>query len=226
MGRMSPAAGRASKTGGLPRAADGRRPGRRGQATRERLLRCVASLLEKTSYRDLSVMEIARCAGTSPATFYQYFPTIQDAVLVLAQEMAEDARRLAAGIEESDWRGRAGERAAAALVDGFLDLWERHRAVLRVVDLATAEGDLRFQNLRTHVLNEVTLRLRDVVEEFKRQGRHPKDTDPMAHAAALVSMLAHVAAHRYGYEFWGIRTEAIRASVLQLLTVGVTGRRA
>jgi AcrR family transcriptional regulator len=208
------------------RAADGRVPGRRGLATRQRLLDRTAEMLKATSYRDVKVIDIAREAGTSPATFYQYFPTIQDAVLVLAQEMAEDARRLTSLIEEADWRGKGGERAAAALVDGSFDLWERHRAVLRVVDLSTAEGDLRFQNLRTHMLNEVTLALRDVVEEFKRQGRHPKTIDPMAHAAALVSMLAHVAAHRYGYEFWGIRTDAVRDSVVDLLRVGATGRRA
>jgi AcrR family transcriptional regulator len=50
-------------------AVDGRVPGKRGRATRERLLACTAELLGKTSYRDLSVIDIAGCAGTSPATF-------------------------------------------------------------------------------------------------------------------------------------------------------------
>jgi AcrR family transcriptional regulator len=207
------------------RAADGRKTGRRGQATRDKLLRCVAKLLEKTSYRELSVIDIARCAGTSPATFYQYFPDIEEAVLVLARALTEDAHRLTELIDEDAWK-RNGARAAAALADGFFDLWERHRAVLRVVDLATAEGDLRFQNIRTHMLNEVTVCLRDVIAGFKRQGKHPRSLDPMAHAAALVSLLAHVAAHRYGYEFWGIRINDVRTSVVQLLSAGVTGPRA
>ncbi|HEX9713573.1 MAG TPA: TetR family transcriptional regulator [Actinomycetota bacterium] len=207
------------------RAADGRAPGQRGRATREKLLRCTAALLEKTSYRDLSVIEIARRAGTSPATFYQYFPDIEAAVLVLAQQMAEDARKLTVLIDEADWRGKGAARAAEALADGFLDLWERHRAVLRVVDLSTAEGDLRFANIRSHLLNEVTLRLRDVIESFKLAGRHPASLEPMAHAAALVSMLAHIAAHRYGFEFWGIKTDDVRASAAALLVTGVTGRR-
>ncbi|MFM7069395.1 MAG: TetR/AcrR family transcriptional regulator, partial [Actinomycetes bacterium] len=54
------------------RAADGRVPGRRGLATRQRLLDHTAALLATTSYRDLTVVDIAREAGTSPATFYQY----------------------------------------------------------------------------------------------------------------------------------------------------------
>jgi hypothetical protein len=47
----------------------------------------------------------------------------------------------------------------------------------------------------------------------------------MGHAGVLVSMLAHVAAHRYGFEFWGIRTTAIRDSSARLLHAGVTGKR-
>ncbi|HJP65538.1 MAG TPA: TetR family transcriptional regulator [Actinomycetota bacterium] len=207
------------------RAADGRLPGRRGRATRERLLQCTADLLEKTSFRDLTVIDIARCAGTSPATFYQYFADVEAAVLVLAGIMADEGKQLTALIRSSDWRGRSGYTAAEGLVDGILGLWERHRAVLRVVDLSTAEGDLRFQNIRTHLLNEVTSELRDVIQAFKAQDRHGPEVDAMAQAAALVSMLVHVAAHRYGYEFWGIRTEDMRRSVAGLVYTGVTGRR-
>jgi AcrR family transcriptional regulator len=207
------------------RTTDGRQPGHRGRATRDRLLGCTADLLEKRSFRDLTVIDIARCAGTSPATFYQYFADIQAAVLVLASAMAEEVKELTALIRETDWRGKAGYRAATDLVNGVLGLWERHRAVLRVVDLSTTEGDLRFQNIRTHLLNEVTSELRDVIQTFKAEGRHPADLDSMAHSAALVSMLVQVAVHRYGYEVWGIRQEDARRSVARILYTSVTGRR-
>jgi AcrR family transcriptional regulator len=202
------------------RAADGRVPGNRGRATRERLLKCTADLLEKTSYRDLTVIEIARCAGTSPATFYQYFSDVEAAILVLARAMADQGAQLASLIRESNWKGRAGYETASALVDGFLKLWEEHRSLLRVVDLATLEGDLRFQNIRTHLLNQVTEALRDVVDAFKAA----PGIDAMAHAGTVVSMLAHVASHRYGFEFWGIRTGDIRASVTRIVYWSVTGR--
>ena len=206
------------------RALDGRTPGRRGRATRDKLLKCTADLLEKSSYRDLTVIDIARCAGTSPATFYQYFEDVEGAILVLAEQMAANGKSLTALIRESDWRGRNGADAAHALADEFLDLWERHRPILRVVDLATAEGDLRFQNIRTHLLNEVTLGLRDVIEDFRASGKHPRDTDAMAQAATLVSMLAHVAQHRYGFEFWGIRLDDVRKSLARLVFTGLTGK--
>jgi len=207
------------------RAVDGRTPGRRGRATRDKLVQCAAELLEKSSYRDLTVIDIARCAGCSPATFYQYFADVETAVLVLAEEMASNGKSLTTLIHDSDWRGRGGYETALAIVDAFLALWEHHRAILRVVDLATAEGDLRFQNARTHLLNEVTVGLRDVIEDMRAAGSHPKDTDAMAQAATLVSMLAHVAQHRYGFEFWGIRTDDMRRSLGRILYTGVTGKR-
>lgn len=208
------------------RALDGRTPGRRGRATREKLLKCTSDLLEKSSYRDLTIIDIAKCAGTSPATFYQYFEDVEGAILVLAEEMASNGKSLTTLIRGSDWKGRNGGEAALALVDEFLGLWERHRPVLRVVDLATAEGDLRFQNIRTHLLNEVTLGLRDVIEDFRASGKHASDTDAMAQAATLVSMLAHVAQHRYGFEFWGIRLDDIRTSLARILFSGLTGKSA
>jgi AcrR family transcriptional regulator len=207
------------------RAIDGRTPGRRGRATRDKLLQCTAELLEKSSYRDLTVIDIARCAGCSPATFYQYFEDVEGSILVLADQMASNGKSLTALIHESDWKGKGGPGTALAVVDEFLGFWERHRAILRVVDLATAEGDLRFQNIRTHLLNEVTLGLRDVIEDFRSAGKHPRDIEAMAQAATIVSMLAHVAQHRYGFEFWGIRMDDVRRSLASILFTGVTGRK-
>src|SRR5918993_854314 len=66
---------------GAWRASDGRVPGRRGRATRRRLLDQTAAMLRERSYRDVTVIEIARAAGTSPATFYQYFADVEAAVL-------------------------------------------------------------------------------------------------------------------------------------------------
>ncbi|HEX4819939.1 MAG TPA: helix-turn-helix domain-containing protein, partial [Acidimicrobiales bacterium] len=63
-----------------------------------------AEMLRSTGYRDLKVIDIAREAGTSPATFYQYFPDVEQAVLVLAEELATDASELTE-LVRGDWRG-------------------------------------------------------------------------------------------------------------------------
>ena len=205
------------------RAADGRVPGRRGRATRQRLLECTRDMLAVTSYRDVKVIDIAREAGTSPATFYQYFADVEAAILVLAEEMAQEGQHLPRIITTGSWKGRAAYDTSAALVEAFLQFWDDNRPVLRVMDLATEEGDRRFQHIRVHLLNDITNALAEVVRLSQVDGRIPSDLDPMATAGVLVSMLAHTAAHQYGFEFWGIRTVALRATMARQICWGVTG---
>jgi AcrR family transcriptional regulator len=207
------------------RAADGRVPGRRGRATRQKLLEQTAEMLQSTSFRDLKVVDIARGAGTSPATFYQYFPEVESAILVLAEEMSIEGAALANLVRENSWKGKAAYPTALALVDGFLEFWEKHRSVLRVIDLATEEGDQRFRKIRTRLLNELTVALMEVIEDLKKTSKHPDDLDPMATSGILVSMLAHVAAHRFGFEFWGIRTDDLKRSMARVVYTTVTGQR-
>lgn len=206
------------------RATDGRLPGRRGRATRTRLLDAIAALLGRTSYRTIKVIDIAREAGTSPATFYQYFPDVEHAILVLAEETAVDGLSLA-DLARGDWRGERGWETARSLVQGFMDYWERHRAVFRVIDLATEEGDLRFQGMRTRALHPLTEALSDVIEAAQQQGRLPAGIEPMASAAVLVSTLAHVSAHRFGMEFWGIRTAGLFESLHRTVFWSITGKK-
>lgn len=201
---------------------DGRVPGRRGLATRQRLLACTAELLEGTPWRSIKVIDIARQAGTSPATFYQYFENVEQAILVLAEELTEGAGQLAA-LVDGDWSEEAGWDTARQVVQGFMDYWEVNRAVFRVVELATEEGDLRFRGLRVRALNAVTVTLARAIAGATPRGS-PAGDDPMTVAATLISMLAHVAAHRYGYEFWGIRTDSLVDSQARILLWSVTGR--
>jgi AcrR family transcriptional regulator len=207
------------------RAVDGRVPGRRGRATRQRLLDCTIDMLASTRYRDVKVIDIAREAGTSPATFYQYFADVEEAILVLAEEMARAGARLVDIVKGGSWRGKGGYDRALQLVDAFIDFWTEHRPILRVVDLGTEEGDQRFRQIRTRLLASVTDALADVFEAQQLEGRHPPGVDARATTGALVTMLASVAAYRYGFEFWGIRTADTRTAMARQLYWGVTGQK-
>jgi AcrR family transcriptional regulator len=82
----------------------GRGVSRRGRDTRQRLLDGTRDLLDESSYRAVRVVDIARAAGTSPATFYQYFPGVEAAVLTLAEELSEQgAAELRALVANHRW---------------------------------------------------------------------------------------------------------------------------
>ncbi|MBV8462176.1 MAG: TetR/AcrR family transcriptional regulator [Acidimicrobiales bacterium] len=204
---------------------DGRVPGRRGRATRGRLLESTAELLVETPWRSIKVIDIARRAGTSPATFYQYFENVEAAITVLAEQLVEGVGVLA-NLVDGDWSPSASWPTAVAVVQGFMDYWEGNRAVLRVVELTTVEGDHRFQGLRVRALNTVTVTLAKVIATQSPAAGSPAGVDPMAAAGTLIAMLAQVAGHRYGFEFWGIRTASLVDSQARLLHWAVTGRPA
>src|SRR5580698_5276671 len=123
-----------ARDSGTLATTDGRVPGRRGRATRERLLECTAELLATTPWRSIKVIDIARQAGTSPATFYQYFENVEQAILVMAEELMQGAGTLAE-LVDGDWSDAASWDTARRVVQGFVDYWEANRAVFRVVEL-------------------------------------------------------------------------------------------
>src|SRR5580692_3390132 len=87
---------------------DGRVPGERGRQTRQRLLDATIELLTTTSWRSVKVTDIARRARTSPATFYQYFGNVDEAIRVLAEGVVDQAALLSELVggdwsEEDSW---------------------------------------------------------------------------------------------------------------------------
>jgi AcrR family transcriptional regulator len=208
------------------RAVDGRVPGRRGMATRARLLEQTRSLLRNTAYRDLKVVDIARGAGTSPATFYQYFPDAEAALLALADELVGEGReRLTRPVREGRWTGRAVYDTCETIAGTFMAFWDEHRPLLAVIDLAATEGDQRFREIRLQLLNSFTEAIAEEVASQREAGRLPSDLDPTATAAVLVAMLAQVSGHRYGIERYGTTGPAIQRAMARLLYSGVTGRK-
>ena len=223
---------KSERTGGEPteestRAVDGRTPGRRGLATRARLMDQTRTMLASTSYRDLKVVDIARGAGTSPATFYQYFPDAEAALTALADELIGEGReRLTRPVIDGSWEVGDAYETCEQISEAFLSFWADHGPLMGVIDLAAAEGDPRFREIRTELLNRFTEAIGKVARRQQSEGHLPKDLDTTAVAAVLVAMLAHVSGHQYGIEAYGTSTDAISRSMARLLYSGLTGATA
>ena len=209
------------------RAVDqsGRALGPRAIQTRERLLEATAELLAERSVRDISVVEIARKASTSPATFYQYFKDVSDATLELAATAAEEMPALIELID-GDWRGRQGLETARAVTRAFVDHWDAHRAVLLVRNLFADEGDRRFMKVRRRALSPVIEHLAQRIEASQAQGKVAKEIHPAAAAAAMASVLERLAAHHREIEYFGAGREELIESTARILFQTVTGRSA
>ena len=197
-------------------------PGRRGRATRQRLLERTAEMLRTETYRDLKVIDIAREAGTSPATFYQYFADVEAAILVLADEASDDAQFLADLLQDS-WLDAGGEARALGFVRAFMDYWDRHRAVLRVRDLRAEEGDKRFWSARLDGYAAIIPGFTTMIEKGQAAGSVSSELNAYAAASALAAMMERLVTYRSEFGRRGVSTEAMTATLATVLFQTVTG---
>jgi AcrR family transcriptional regulator len=219
--------GRGEGGGIETRAVDqsGRALGPRALGTRQRLLDATVALLGEKSVRDISVVDIARKANTSPATFYQYFKDVGEATLRLAEAAAEEVPAVIELIDGS-WRGQKGLDTARAIATAFFDHWDAHRAVLLVRNLAADEGDKRFQQIRRKALTPVIVHLARKIEESQQQGRIAAEVHPYAGATALASILERLAAYHKEIEYFGATRDHLIETSARILFQTVMGRGA
>ena len=201
----------------------GRPLGQRALDTRRRLLDATAELLGKRSVREIRVVEIARMVATSPATFYQYFKDVEEATLALAEEAAEEMPALAKQIVSS-WSDRRSLDTARALVDAFIKHWDKHQAVLRLRNLASDEGDLRFRKVRRQAMTPILSELARRIEESQKEGRISNELNPHAAAAALAAILERLAAYHTELEHLGVTREELIETSARILCQTVTGQ--
>lgn len=204
-------------------SADGGRVGERGRKTRLLILGCLVVEIGATGYRGTTVARVARRAKKSRATFYQYFPDVDHALLALAEEIAQ------AGAASAAWTKAASDPAASHRptvtdrVQAFFTLYEQHRVILRVIEMKSAEGDRRFTELRMRFLDGLHT---DLVRAARAD--HPAaGARTIASAVApLVLMLAEVAAHENELEPWSLSAEAARKKAAELAHTSVASMAA
>lgn len=206
-------------------ASSGRLLGPRALKTRQRLLDATAKLLAERSVLDISVVEIARNADTSPATFYHYFRDVEEAALLLAEQAAQEMPAMLELIDAS-WSGARGLETARAVVGAFMQHWESHHAVLLIRNLSADMGDRRFQQLRREALAPVLEHLAARIREAQRVGRVSEAMHPYAAAAALTSILESISAHAHDLERRDVTRDQLVETCGRVLYQVVTGRAA
>jgi AcrR family transcriptional regulator len=204
--------------------AQGGRPlGPRALKTRQRLLEITQELLAQRPVRDVSVVEIARRAGTSPATFYQYFADVEEATLELASAAAEQVPAILEPLA-ADWAGARGLASARVLVDAFVRHWDANHAALLFRNVAAEQGDRRFRKVRIRALQPVIEALARKVEAA-HPGAQAAGLHPIAAAAALAAILERLAAYHQELEVLGVSRDQLVETCARILHQVVTAGR-
>jgi AcrR family transcriptional regulator len=165
-------------------------------------------------------MDVAREVGTSPATFYQYFSDVEDAIYALSTEMIEKVHPIHLQME-ADWN-EAGIDHARRLVSDYTDFWDANGAVLRIMLLRADERDERFRQVRRDYNAPFMTAMVAKVRTAQDAGRLTA-IDAEATAGAMLAALDRLPNYREGFEKRGTSREAMIETVAQLLYSSLTG---
>ena len=179
-------------------------------------------LLQEQGILDLRVVDISRDVGSSPATFYQYFNDVDEAILELAKEATDDEKPLVALLQPG-WDASDGLERAGRFVDAYIVYWDTHHAVLRARNLKAEEGNRHFRAVRTEANLLVMDALQAMVSEGVAAKRLPESLDPFTTAAAVVAMCERLLAFQPEMAKRGANREAIRNTLATLLYGALTG---
>jgi AcrR family transcriptional regulator len=204
-------------------AQTGRPLGPRALKTRERLMDATGDLLAEKSILDISVVDIARKVGTSPATFYHYFKDVEEVTLHLAERAADEMPAVVEMIDGS-WTGEEGLTRARRIVDAFIAHWDSHHAVLQLRNLGADRGDKRFIRIRRDALGPVLDSLAAHIGQTQKRGSLPASVHPYIAAAALGSILERLSAYHRELGYFGATREDVVQTCAYLLYQTVNGR--
>ncbi|GIX30586.1 MAG: hypothetical protein KatS3mg124_1058 [Porticoccaceae bacterium] len=166
----------------VTRNLHGQKMGRKGRATRKRIMDVTLSMLEHRSYKDLTVSEVAAEAGVSSSTFYVYFKDIEDVLFACVQEAALDLDPLWAILKE-EWTAENAAHQVRRFVETYNELWDKHRVELRVRNLEADQGNLRFLNIRVETTRDLLQALGKKFAQLNPSLRHPHQLAIVVHAA-------------------------------------------
>jgi AcrR family transcriptional regulator len=170
-----------------------RKLGAKGQRTRQQLIDATVDLLETHGLRDVSVVDVARAAQTSPATFYVYFKGVPEVVLAALEHASQTSPALEAVIAR-DWLAPGAEEAAAAFVEEYTGIWNRNRTIFVVRNLAAEEGDARFYEARMTQARPMMDAISQQVVRAQAAGRTPAHLSPRSCAGTVLMILERLSA--------------------------------
>lgn len=172
---------------------------RKRRATRKAIQAAIVDLAARHGYDRVTVEEISAAADISPRTFFNYFPSKDDAVIgdfPTLSELPATAEFLAAGPRESVYAGlgRLLDAASAAFADERMPD-ERRRALLREHPGLFAKRMAYLHRFEDDLTAVIAGRL--VADDPGPAGR----ADALERRSRLLSLIG-LAAVRYAYSAW------------------------
>lgn len=172
---------------------NGQRIGAKGTRTRTRLIEATVEMLGTHGLRDLTVADVAKAAGTSPATFYVYFSSVAETVLAALAQVDDKPAELVE-LLQTEWTSDNGLARARDLVDAYVRHWDENRIIFRVRNHAAEEGDPKFVSMRVEAVRPVLNLLRHKIEQLQAIGAVSAMISAASLSGTIVTLLERLSA--------------------------------
>ena len=146
----------------------GQKMGRKGLIMRKRIMDKALELIRDSSYKDLTVADVAYEAGTSTSTFYVYFADIEDVLFACVEEAALDLHSIMEVLNR-EWTRENMQAMVSEFVDTYMKIWEKHAVELRIRNQEADQGNLRFLQFRLKSTKDIIEGLDKKVAEAQPQ---------------------------------------------------------
>ncbi len=160
----------------------GQKMGRKGRLTRQRIMDVTLQMLENSSYKDLTVADVAYEAEVSSSTFYVYFEDIEDVLFECVKAAALDLGELYEVLNE-EWTQDNLESHVQRFVSLYTELWEKYRVELRIRNLEADQGNLRFLNIRVETTKGIIQALAKKIGQLNPNLKNSEQMAVIIHAA-------------------------------------------
>ena len=167
--------------------------GRKGDRTQDRIMDATARLLESTSLREISIVDITRASAIRASTFYLYFRDVAEIVLAILSRSPQGNRDLVGLIESEAFETDARRMSERFVADYFAD-WRKNACIFRARNLASDEGDARFIEARRTSVEPLLDAMEARVARRQASGGFSDALNPHATACALMIMIERLAA--------------------------------
>lgn len=193
----------------------GLRPPRqqRSRDTLRRLLDAAEELLERKTFAEVSVAEIAERAGSSVGSFYQRFDDKETLLHALDRRLARQSRDVLEAVAEVDWsRDRSLSETLALLIRPWVESYHERRGVRRAL-LEASRRDPSFRSRAAETERRAVAVLATLLEDHREEiaARDPRRAARHL-VVALVGYLREAVLYR---EFQRIEPEPDREEVVE-----------
>jgi len=160
----------------------------KSEARKEQILKAAERVFARKGFADATVSEVAREAGLSDATIYEYFSSKEELLFSIPlQTTRKAARELRTHLDYI--RGSANK--IRGIIYGYLSFYQNHPEYASVLMLILKQNRKFLETEAYQLIREVSRMITGVLEEGIAANEFKADTDPYLVRAVILGTIEH-----------------------------------